>query len=456
MKSITKVRIYILLIIMLLTVNMSLSAVESEKTDPRLEWFVNAKLGIFIHWGIYAVNGIAESWSFFNGQISYDDYLKQLDGFTAEKYDPEEWAALFKKAGARYAVLTSKHHDGVALWDTKMSDLNVVKKTPAGRDLIAPYCEALRAEGLRVGLYFSHLDWSHPDYASVFNNGGVPGNPNPFAYPEKEDSAAWERFLKFHRGQIKEISDKFKPDLWWFDGDWERSSAQWRMPELRKNILAWQPRTIINGRMGEYGDYQTPEQGVPIVRPDCPWEFCMTINDSWGFQKHDNNHKSAARIIQIFSECLGLGGNLLLDVGPKADGSITKPQKERLLELGAWIKKHKEAVYPTVAGLPFGHFYGPTTLTKDRTTIYLYLFDIPKDKITLKGVRNKIKNIRVVGKNKELEFDRSGGASWLNIPGVLLIDVPKKLLDKYVTVLAVELDGPLDLYHGAGQAIESN
>jgi alpha-L-fucosidase len=132
--------------------------------EQRMQWFADAKLGIFIHWGIYAVNGIDESWSFYNGKISYDDYMKQLNGFTAAKYDPGAWARLFQESGARYAVLTSKHHDGVALWNTRQSDLNVVKKTPAGRDLITPYCDALRKQGLRVGLYFSHLDWSHPDY----------------------------------------------------------------------------------------------------------------------------------------------------------------------------------------------------------------------------------------------------------------------------------------------------
>lgn len=132
------------------------------------DWFKQAKLGIFIHWGIYAVKGVGESWSFYHGSISYEDYMAQCEGFTAKNYDPEAWAELFKRAGARYAVLTTKHHDGVALWDTKQNDLSVVKKTPAGRDLIKPYVEALHKNDLKVGLYYSHLDWSHPDYATVY------------------------------------------------------------------------------------------------------------------------------------------------------------------------------------------------------------------------------------------------------------------------------------------------
>jgi len=152
--------------------------------EAKMQWFKDAKLGIMVCYGIYAVNGIAESWSFKNGEISYEDYMKQLNGFTASKYDARAWAALFEEAGAKYAVLISKHHDGVALWDTKQSDLNVVKKTPAGKDLVTPYAEALREKGIKVGLYFSHLDWSHPDYATVHKGEGrSPYRTSPFDFP---------------------------------------------------------------------------------------------------------------------------------------------------------------------------------------------------------------------------------------------------------------------------------
>jgi alpha-L-fucosidase len=297
----------------------------------KMSWFENAKLGIFIHWGIYAVNGIAESWSFYNNQISYADYMKQQEGFNAKNYDPKKWAALFKEAGARYAVLTTKHHDGVALWDTKLSDLSVVKKTPAARDLIGPYCDALRSEGLKVGLYFSHLDWSHPDYASVAKTGmeHMPDNQrNAFSYPlqVKEDPARWHRFINFHRGQLKELSLQYKPDLLWFDGDWERSPDQWKMWQVRDSLLKWNPSVILNARMLGYGDYLTPEQGVPVTRPNGAWELCMTTNDSWGYQPLDRNFKSPRQIILTFAECISMGGNLLLDIGPKPDGTIEEAQ----------------------------------------------------------------------------------------------------------------------------------
>jgi alpha-L-fucosidase len=426
--------------------------------DPRLQWFVDAKLGIFIHWGIYSVAGIPESWSFYNGDISYTDYMKQQAGFTATRYDPQAWAALFKKAGARYAVLTSKHHDGFALWDSKLSTLDVML-SPAKRDLIGPYCTALRSLGLKVGLYFSHLDWSHPDYPSLRGPGMAPsayGNPYSHAAPGKENPEAWKRFLAFHRGQLREIGELFRPDLYWFDGDWDRSEEQWDMKGLRREILSRQPDTILNARMRGQGDYETPEQGVPILPPAPPWEFCMTMNDSWGYQPRDTNYKSTTQIIRTFAEVVGMGGNLLLDIGPKADGSIDSPQVERLESLGRWTGKHAEAIWGTTAGLPFGHFYGPTTLSKDQKTVFLFVFDTPKAPLAVRGIRNKIARAWVVGTTQDLKTTRSGGAAWNKIPGVTSIDVPAAALDPEVTVIGLTLEGALDLYRGAGGAIEAN
>ena len=177
------------LILLLVICASFLTAQESEKQKTeRMEWFADAKLGIFIHWGIYSVNGIDESWSFFNKYITYDDYMKQLNGFTASKYDPVAWAKLIKESGAKYTVLTTKHHDGVALWDTKQNDLNVIKKTPAKRDLVKPFCEAVQKQGMKLGLYFSALDWSYPDY------------PNKTKTEQRytNDSNRWNNFLKFH------------------------------------------------------------------------------------------------------------------------------------------------------------------------------------------------------------------------------------------------------------------
>ncbi len=410
-------------------------------------WFPDAKLGIFVHWGIYSVDGVAESWSFFHDEVPYDRYMTQLDRFTADRYDPDAWADLFVEAGARYAVLTAKHHDGVALWDTGANDLSVPRRTPAGRDLVAPYVAALRARGLKVGLYYSHLDWSHPDYATVRPDGQDPaerGNRYSMPAAGEESSERWTEFLAFHRAQVRELIGLFQPDLLWFDGEWERSPEQWGMTELAQEIAATSPRTVVNGRLTGHGDYATPEQGVPVEPPDGAWELCLTINDSWGYRPQDHRHKTPRQLVRIFAETIGGGGNLLLDVGPKGDGTLLPEQAERLEALGEWIGRHADAVYGTVRGLPHGHFYGPSTLSGDRRTLYLFLFDRPNEYVVLRGLRNAVRSARVLGTGAEVRHERVGGLG--DVPGWEYVHLDDGLLDPLCTVLALELDGTLDLY----------
>lgn len=427
----------------------ALPAADAPAAAPdTMAWFRDAKLGIFLHWGVYSEGLGSESWAFHDGKTTYEAYMAQAKTFTASNYHPEEWARLFSEAGARYAVLTSKHHDGFALWDTKLSKLNAKDASPAGRDLIGPYCEALRKEGLKVGLYFSNLDWSHPDYASVLPTGADPADPqfrNRFGYPQgKQDPEAWTRFLAFHRGQLKELETRFRPDLIWFDGDWERTDEQWGFRELREQLRQWNPTGIVNGRIGKYGDYLTPEQYIPLVPPPSVWELCATVNDSWGFQRQDHNFKSVRQVVRMLAECAGMGGNLLLDVGPRSDGTIPEEDVRVLRGLGRWTHKHAEALYGTVAGLPAGYFYGATTLNKARDTVYLFCFDRPNGQVALKGIRNDVLRVSVVG-GPELASRKIGGAEWVRMPGVLWIDVPEAALDPDATVIKVELKGPLDL-----------
>ncbi len=418
-----------------------------EQKAARMDWFAKAKLGIFIHWGIYAVDGIDESWSFYNGYISYEDYMKQLGKFSASRYDPDAWADLIARSGARYAVLTSKHHDGVALWKSAHGDLNVVDRTPAGRDLIAPFCTALRKKGLKVGLYFSHLDWSHPDYPHHTRS----------SKRYKDDPERWARFVSFQRGQIEEIARLYAPDLLWFDGDWDYGAEKWRAAELREAINGWLPEVIVNSRLNGYGDYATPEQGVPVTRPEARWwELCMTMNDSWGFQHNDRNYKTPNQIIRILVDCISMGGNLLLDIGPKEDGTIPAEQTAILEELGRWTTKHAEAVYGTRAGLPPGHFYGPTSLSADGRILFLYLLHKPNGPILLKGIKNRLNRIWVVGNGTKLSWKILMKQYWSKVPGLIYVDVPEEVLDEQVTVIAVLLDGKADLYREDGQAIESN
>ncbi|MFE6038630.1 alpha-L-fucosidase [Streptomyces sp. NPDC056452] len=417
-------------------------------------WFSEAKLGIFVHWGIYAVDGVGESWSFFGGDVPYETYLAQLNGFTASRYRPDDWAKLFRKAGARYAVLTTKHHDGVALWDTAQTDLSVPRRSPVARDLVGPFAEALRRHDLRVGLYFSHSDWSHPDYPSVRPSRlHRPWVDNRYAMPAPghEDPERWERYLEVvHRGQIRELIEGYRPDLLWFDGAWERDERQWRMKELREEISALSPGTVLNGRMLGHGDFATAELGVPIRRPEGPWELCYTISDLWGYQPQDTRHKSVRELVRVFAETIGHGGNLLLNTGPREDGTIRPEHAQRLEGLGRWISRNQEAVYPTEAGLPYGHHYGPSMLSKDRRTLFLVCFDTPRVFVELRGLHNTVKRISVLGTGQELGHRVVGGFPSRRVPGVVRIEVPT-VSDPYATVLAVELDGELDLYTGSGE-----
>ncbi|MFE4754120.1 alpha-L-fucosidase [Streptomyces mirabilis] len=418
---------------------------------PMQPWFPDAKLGVFIHYGVYAVGGAAESWSFYTGEMTHEQYMKQLEGFTASKYDPDAWAALFARIGARYAVLTTKHHDGVALWDTGHRSLDVVRDTPAGRDLVTGFVDALRERGLKVGLYYSHSDWNHPDYPSIRHvRPGESPSPYSHAEPGTEDPAAWERYLAYRDGQVGELMDRFRPDLLWFDGEWERTEEQWRMDQLAELILAGNPDAVLNARMLSHGDYATPEQGTPLQAPQGPWELCLTINDSWSHRPQDRDFKSVRQLVRYFTETIGMGGNLLLGAGPREDGTIPEEQIERLEGLGAWIGRHTDAVYGTVAGLPAGHHYGPSTLSADRRTLYLICFDAPRDNVSLRGLRNEVKRVTVLGTGTELGHHVTGGLD--AVPGVTWIDAPAAAdLDEYATVLAVELEGELDLYRGTGR-----
>lgn len=413
----------------------------------KMEWFKDAKLGIFIHWGIYAVNGIAESWSFHNGQISHKDYMKQLKGFTAAKYDPKQWVQYIRESGAKYTVLTTKHHDGVALWDTKQGKLSVVKKTPAKRDLITPFVEAVRAVDLKLGLYYSLIDWTHKDHPNFLRN----------KKRYKDDPKRWAKFMKFNIAQLKEVQRTFNPDLYWFDGDWEQPAEKWDALGIRKMLLDYNPKAIINSRLRGYGDYATPEQGVPVLKPKADaWELCLTMNTSWGYQHRDKDYKTVNQLIRIFVDCISMGGNLLLDIGPKADGTIPEEQIAILKGIGRWTKKHQEAIYGTRAGIAKAHFVGYSTLSKDKKTLYLYFDNHPTGSLVVKGLYNKVKRARVVGMDREVAHKVVGKLSWRDIPGLLYVDVPNFLQDEDVTVVALEFDEPIRLFTEEVKAIESN
>jgi len=287
------------------------------------------------------------------------------------------------------------------------------------------------------------LDWSHPDYPGFLKDSNK--------YKLADDYERWNRFRSFFQSQIKEIGNNLHPDLFWFDGDWEHSAEQWESEKVRQMILANNPKAIINGRLQGYGDYETPEQNIPVSHPKYNWwELCMTINDNWGFQFKDKNWKTPYEIITIFTDVISNGGNLLLDIGPKADGTIPDEQIHVLKELGAWNKRNGEAIFNTIAGIPQGHFYGATTLSKDSAVLYLFLQGNVSGDISIKGLNNKIQDITVLGNKTKLHYKIVGKISWSSVPGIVYINVPENVQDEYVTVLKVTLDKPISLYRGKG------
>ncbi|QBQ43032.1 alpha-L-fucosidase [Sphingobacterium psychroaquaticum] len=397
-----------------------------KKEEPKMEWFDDAKLGIFIHWGIYAVEGISESWAFFNNYISHDNYMKQLEGFTASRYKPLEWVNLIKESGAKYAVITSKHHDGVSLWDSKADQATTtVKHSAARKDVLTPFVGALKGAGLKTGIYFSLPDWSHPYYDV--------NTRTRKRYLLKDEPQRWNNFVNYYQKQLTEISENYNPDLIWFDGDWEHSSAEWQAPQTLALLRKYNPNIIINSRLNHHGDYDTPEQGVPVVKPESRyWELCYTMNDSWGYQPFDTHYKTPNMIVRTLADCIAMGGNLLLDIGPKADGTIPEEQVAILKELKRWTGKHGEAIYGTRTGLDQRFGRHKTAFSKSGKTLYVYL-DAKSSDISFLGLQSKPKEIRVVGQPKSsrpLAFTYNGYD--------LTVDLLTAAFDEAVTVVAID------------------
>ncbi|MCA6066089.1 alpha-L-fucosidase [Chryseobacterium sp. RG1] len=384
-----------------------INAQNGSLTDQKMEWFQDAKLGIFIHWGIYSVNGISESWSFFNNYINHENYMKQLNGFSASQYQPENWVKLIKDSGAKYSVITTKHHDGVALWNSKAEKATTIPQNSlAKKDVLTPFVSELKKSGLKTGLYYSLPDWSHP-YYDIKTRAEK-------RYDIKNDVKRWQNYITYYQTQLNELSSQYQPDLLWFDGDWEHSSQEWHAPETLENLKKHNPNIIINSRLNNHGDYETPEQGIPVISPENEyWELCYTMNDSWGFQPFDTHYKTPNMIVRTLADAISMGGNLLLDIGPKADGSIPEEQAEILKNLGRWTSKHKEAIYGTRKGLPFDNYKRKSSLSKDGKKVFLYLEEA-KDFTKIYGLDSKLISAKIIGDNNgkvDFKTDRYGGTT---------------------------------------------
>jgi alpha-L-fucosidase len=409
------------------------------------EWFESARFGMFIHWAPCSQRGWELSWPLVGGigalpdgqNVAVAEYHAAARTFNPVKFDPRGWARLAKRAGMQYAVLTAKHHDGFAMFHTATSDY-AVAHTPFKRDIVREYADAFRAEGLRVGLYFSLIDWHHPDYPAFTDA----DKPYRFGQWRRSTPEQWERFVGVMFAQVRELLTNYgQIDLIWFDGGWERSPDEWKARELEKMIRELQPHIVINDRLPGSGDYDTPEQAVPARAPARAWETCMTINNSWGYNPADKNYKSARTLVNTLAEVAGKGGNLLLNVSPTGDGALPPEHLERLDAIAAWMARNGESIAGTQSGLEPWQFYGPSTRRGNR--VYLHLVMRPYESVSVRGVRvRQVKSARVLGSGAPLRIHkRIAAADMLFNPdpvGELIIDVPESALDPLATVVAVE------------------
>ncbi len=402
--------------------------------DARMEWWHDAKFGMFIHWGVYSVpagtykgeqiSGIGE-WIMRNAEIPVAEYRDYAKEFNPVNYDPDAWVRMAKRAGMKYIIITSKHHDGFALYDSKVSNWDVVDATPYGKDLLRPLEEACIRHGIKLGFYYSQAqDWVHP--------GGAKARMEEGTGWDESHIGDFDRYLhEIAYPQVKEILSDYELDvLWWDTPHWMTKERA----DLLRRLIKLRPGLITNNRLG--GDYQgdmsTPEQKVPATGLDFDWESCMTMNNTWGFKSYDDDWKSAQTLIRHLIDIASKGGNFLLNVGPTSLGEIPQPSIERLESIGKWMDKNSESIYGTSASpfrkLPWGR------CTQKEGKLYLHVFDWPEEGfIRIPGLRNKVTKAYTLADKKRLKI-RHNGTEWY-------LRLPLKSPDPIASVIVLEING---------------
>ncbi|WP_336775057.1 alpha-L-fucosidase [Paenibacillus sp. MMO-58] len=393
-----------------------------EQRTERTKWFLQDRFGMFIHWGLYAIPARGE-WIRNGERISVEDYQVYFDEFNPERYDPKEWAKAAKAAGMKYAVLTAKHHDGFCLFDSQLTEYKSTNTT-CGRDLVREFLDAFRAEGLKVGLYYSLLDWHHPDYPA-YGDRHHPMRDNE-AY--KRDPERFAGYLDYMHGQVRELLTGYgKLDIMWFDFSYDEMKGEaWRATELMEMIRSTQPHIIVDNRLdagGEgggsiytnnpnlyAGDFASPEQIIPpsgVTDEEgnsIPWEACITLNNNWGYSAADYTYKSAKTVIRKLVECVSKNGNLLLNVGPNAKGEIPRESLDILEEVGEWLGKNGDSIYGCVeADLPkpeWGRY------TRKGNKLYAHLLEESIGPIGLVGLAGRVKQARLLSDGSEVFVTR--------------------------------------------------
>ncbi|HBC87919.1 MAG TPA: alpha-L-fucosidase [Lentisphaeria bacterium] len=430
------------------------------KTSDRMQWFQEARFGISLHFGLYTIPARGE-WVRSSERMTVDEYQKYFDSFNPDKDCCREWAKLAKKAGAKYCVLTTKHHDGFCLFDTKLSEYSSIN-SPAKRDIVKEYVEACREEGLKVGLYYSLVDWHHPDYPA-FGDRQHPLRHDPDS-KERDKNCVWEKYLEYMHGQVMELMSNYgKIDLMVFDFSyWDFIGEKWNASELVRKIRKLQPDILINDRLGceaikeanppaYVGDYDQSEQDIPREPvknkkgENIPWESWFTVNNSWCFDPNDRNFKTPSNIIRALVNCVSKGGNLLLNMSPDAKGHINRPTVELLENVGAWLDKNGESIY----GCRIADFAKPEwgRFTQKGNILYAHLFEQVVGHVNLPGMRGAVKDGRLLANGTEVIICDywNPGIQTFDSPDDIFFNIGKPtaftfpLPDRSDTVIRVEL-----------------
>ncbi len=426
----------------------------TEAKNARMKWWREARFGMFIHWGLYSVpagewKGETShgEWIRTTAEIPLDEYDKFRDQFNPVNFDARQWVKTAKNAGMKYIVITTKHHDGFCLFDSKETEFDVMA-TPFKRDIMKELSDACEAEGIKMCWYHSIMDWHHPDYLPR----------RGWETDRSAEGADMSRYIAYMKAQLKELTGNYgKIGVLWFDGEWEETWKHEYGVDLYNYVRNLQPDIIINNRVdngrsgmagmtreGEYaGDFGTPEQEIPATgMPGMDWETCMTLNKNWGFNKYDDNWKSTSDLIRKLADIASKGGNFLLNVGPRADGTFPEESIIRLREIGEWMDKNSEAIYGTSAS-PFQKLdWGRCTKKQvgSDTRLYLHVFDWPEDGILkVPGIFNEPKSASILADNSEnqLMVNRKEDALWIALPGTIV--------DSINTVVVLDVAGSPDI-----------
>ena len=419
--------------------------------DARMQWWRDARFGMFVHWGLYAipagnwngkpVPGIGE-WIMNSANIPVEEYEKLAGQFNPAKYDPAEWARIAKDAGMKYLVITSKHHDGFCLFATDTTDYDAVDATPYGKDLLRPLAEECRKRGIHFCTYYSIMDWHHP---AQDRDNQKHYNPTRIREGRKQE------YMAYMKEQLKDLLESCSPEVLWFDGEWPEWYTEADGREVYAYLRQLKPEIIVNNRVGkgrkgmeglnkgdqEYvGDFGTPEQQIPATGlAGVGWETCMTMNDTWGYMSRDQNWKSAEILIRNLIDTASKGGNYLLNVGPTAEGEIPAASVERLAAIGRWMQVNGESIYGTQAS-PFEKTpWGRCTqkALEDKTRLYLHVFPWPENgRLAVPQLPGKPKAAQLLDGKKPLPFAAKDGG--------VTVTLPTEPPDKIATVVVLDVE----------------